>query len=421
MNVAFIKQVGAFYFSSFTGFRKEVWLLAAITLVNRAGSMVIPFLSLYLTKDQLLEPAQVGWIMSCFGGGSVLGSWLGGKLTDRIGFYKVMVGTLFASGLGFIGLQWVHGFFPMCVAIFFLTTLVDGFRPGMFVAVRHYATPENRTRAVTLIRLAINLGFSMGPAVGGLIISYWSYAELFWVDGLSCLGAVFLMLVALKPVSYQEEQDKNPTQIERRPSSDAPFLMAMLASLFLAIPFLQYFSTMPLYYREVHNLDEFTIGLVLGFNGLLIFLLEMPLIRGCEDRKYSTFAVLRFSALLISASFLVLLPFQHVALVWVGMTLLTVGEMLNFPFMNRFVYDRADKGQPGAYMAAFTITWSIAHIFGHTAGLNMIQFLGYETTWMICAGMVVVAVVLLTVAERKLNQEQSVGEVEAKPVPQPTS
>ena len=367
--------------------------------------MVIPFLSLYLTASQGLSFQQVGWIMSSFGAGSVFGSWLGGRLTDQIGFYRVMVATLFLSGLAFIGLQWIDGFGPFCIAIFCLTVLTDAFRPAMFVAVRHYASAENRTRAVTLIRLAINLGFSMGPAIGGLIISRWSYAGLFWVDGISCIGAVCLMIASLKPISAEDLPQTEVGEISRRPTSDAPFILAMLASLFVAIPFLQYFSTMPIYYRDEFGLDEFTIGLVLGLNGLLIFLLEMPLIKGCEDRGISLFSILRFSSLLIGASFAVLLIYPHVAFVWLGMTLLTVGEMLNFPFLNRFVYDRADKGKPGAYMAGFTITWSVAHIVGHSAGLNSIEYFGFNQTWMICGGMILIAIILLSMAERRLTRE----------------
>ena len=172
-------------------------MLAAVTFVNRAGTMVVPFLSLYLTKDMGLSMEQVGWIMSCFGLGSVLGSWLGGKLTDRFGFYDVMIGALVASGIAFILLQFVQGFVPFCFGIFALTLVSDTFRPAIFVALRAYAKPENRTRAVTLIRLAINLGFSLGPAIGGLILSCLCYFGLFLVAGCMSMCAGGLLIYSL--------------------------------------------------------------------------------------------------------------------------------------------------------------------------------------------------------------------------------
>ncbi|NNC71089.1 MAG: MFS transporter, partial [Flavobacteriaceae bacterium] len=183
------KNIAQPYFNTFKGLSREVWWLSLITLINRAGTMVIPFLSLYLTKDLGLSLSKVGWIMSAFGLGSVLGSWLGGKLTDKIGYYKVMVFSLLSSGLMFIALQYFKSFESFLFGIFLLMLVADMFRPAMFVAMSAYSKPENKTRTVTLIRLAINLGFSAGPAIGGLIITSIGYNGLFWIDGITCFLA----------------------------------------------------------------------------------------------------------------------------------------------------------------------------------------------------------------------------------------
>ncbi|MGV9013944.1 MAG: MFS transporter [Flavobacteriales bacterium] len=389
-----------FYIGSFSGFRREVWILAAVTFMNRAGTMVVPFLSLYLTHSMGFTLPQVGWVMSCFGLGSVAGSWLGGKLSDRIGFYEVMVGALFTSGLAFFGLQYVQGFWPFCAGVFVLMLLSDGFRPALFVAIRGYSKPENRTRAVTLLRLAINLGFSLGPAIGGLIITHVSYAGLFWVDGLSCLAAAGLLLVALKPKRATEEEKAQAALAKGSPYRDRPYLFFLLTSILITIPFLQYFSTVPVFYSEVHGLTESSIGLLLGANGLLIFLLEMPLIKYCEIKGFSRFSILRFSVVVFSLSFVVLNLFPVHAFLWVGIVLMTLGEMLNFPVMNRLALDRSDRGQPGAYMALFTISWSVAHIFGHTLGLNLIAHFGFTATWWFFTAMLLVGAGLLYFAER---------------------
>ena len=95
------------YIDTFKGLSTEVWWLALITLINRAGTMVIPFLSLYLNKDLGFNLSNVGWILSVYGLGSVAGSWFGGKLADRFGFYKVMVVSLFMTGILFILLQYL--------------------------------------------------------------------------------------------------------------------------------------------------------------------------------------------------------------------------------------------------------------------------------------------------------------------------
>ncbi len=85
------------YINNFKGFRREVWILDLITFINRAGTMVLPFLSKYLKENLHFTYSQVGWIMVAFGVGSMVGSWLGGKLSDKIGFYKIMIFRLFTS------------------------------------------------------------------------------------------------------------------------------------------------------------------------------------------------------------------------------------------------------------------------------------------------------------------------------------
>ncbi len=394
-----------FYISSFSGFSREVWLLTLVTFINRAGTMVVPFMSLYLTKDMGLSLEQVGWVMSSFGAGSVLGSWLGGKLSDKLGFYDVMIAALLTSGLAFIALQFVEGFIPFCVAIFLLLVLSDAYRPAMFVAIRSYASPEQRTRAVTLIRLAINLGFSLGPAFGGVIIAGWGYTGLFWVDGLTCIGAMALMWYGIPRKRAQADNAIDRSTLKASPWSDRPYLFFLLAVSLISIPFLQYFSTVPLFYSEVHRLSETYIGLLLASNGLLIFLLEMPLVKYCEQRRFELHGILTFSVVLFALSFGVLNIFPNVPFLWVGMFLMTVGEMLNFPFMNRFANQRADRGQAGAYMALYTIAWSVAHIVGHTLGLNLVERFGFTNTWYFFIAVLLGCLVLLVGVDRMVKGE----------------
>ncbi|WP_431241656.1 MFS transporter [Flavobacterium sp. P21] len=186
------------YINNFKGFTHEVWILALITFINRAGTMVLPFLSKYLKEDLQFTYGEVGWIMVSFGLGSMLGSWLGGKLSDKIGFYKIMIFSLFTSGILFILLQFVTTFWGLCFAMFIIMAISDMFRPAMFVSLSVYAKPENRVRALSLVRLAVNLGFTAGPALGGLIIIGMGYQGLFWVDGITCMIAISIFAFYIK-------------------------------------------------------------------------------------------------------------------------------------------------------------------------------------------------------------------------------
>jgi len=393
------------YINTFKGLSHEVWWLALITLINRAGTMVIPFLSLYLTENLDFTLKDVGWIMSAFGLGSVVGSWLGGQLTDKIGYYKVMVRSLISTGVLFIALQFLNTFVSFCFGIFLVMLVADMFRPAMFVALSAYSKPENKTRSVTLIRLAINLGFSVGPAVGGIIITTLSYSGLFWVDGITCILATGLLIKVLHPKKARvldTVKNENPSSAYH----DKAFLIFLVAMVLFGIVFLQYFSTMPLYYKDIHHLTEFDIGILLGMNGFVIFLLEMPLIKWLENTNFTKSGLMVFGTILLGISILVLNLTTWTGVLIIGMLFMSLGEMITFPFSNAFALDRAKKGNQGEYMALYSIAFSIAHIFAHNAGMHMVDDLGFDNTWYIFTMLAGFCVLLLFTLSRYLNTQK---------------
>jgi len=392
------------YLSTFNGLSKEVWWLALITFINRSGTMVIPFLSLYLTDDLEFTFTDVSWIMSAFGFGSVAGTWIGGKLTDSIGYYKVMVRSLLSTGFLFIALQFLNTFTSICIGIFLVMVVADTFRPAMFVAMSVYSKPENKTRSVTLIRLAINLGFSAGPAIGGLIITAFGYGGLFWLDGITCILATLLLIKVLNPRVAKPVDDivvENPVSVYK----DKLFWIFFIAMFIFGVIFLQYFSTIPLYYKDVHFLNEFEIGLLLGLNGLFIFILEMPLIKWLEQSSFTKIGLMLFGLVLTAISFYVLNLTSWMGILVIGMLFMTVGEMIAFPFSNAFAMDRAKKGNQGEYLSMYVMSFSIAHIFGHNIGLRLIDNLGYNNTWYIMVGLGFIGVLLLMYLKRSIKYE----------------
>ncbi len=390
-----VKTLYQNYLENFRGLSKEIWMLSLVTLINRTGAMVIPFLSLYLMKELNFSFAQVGWIMTCYGLGSVLGTYVGGRITDIIGYYNVVVLSLLLGGLGFISLQWASGFYGVCSAIFVVMFLVDAYRPAIFVAAEAYSTPQTVTRAIALIRLAINLGFSIGPLVGGIIIATAGYNAIFWIDGVSCMIAAGVMLLSLKAV-------KAPTKAERKamikhgapPLRNRPFLIFFLLMMLIAIVFVQYFSLVPIYYEKIYNLSEDVIGWILFLNGAMIVLTEMPLVGWLERSKISKARLVAIGTLFLAASFLVLNIGHHFGLLIVGMILMTIGEMIESPFSNALALELSPQGRKGSYMGMYSMSWSFSHVFGHNTGMNMADRLGFGMTFNIFGiGLIIIALI----------------------------
>ena len=392
--IQLMKKLYTNYLNTFRGLSTEVWWLALMTFINRSGTMIIPFLSIYLREDLHISQSNVGWVMTCFGLGSVVGVWIGGKLTDKIGYYKVMVRSLLTTGFLFIGLQFLDTFTQVCFGIFLVMAVADTFRPAMYVAMSVYSKPENKTRSVTLIRLAINLGFSAGPAIGGLIIAKIGYSGLFWVDGVTCILATFLLIGVLNPRKAKpidEVVNENPISVNK----DKPYWIFFAAMVLFAFIFMQYFSTMTLYYKDVHLLTVTEIGLLLGLNGFTIFLMEMPLIAYLEKSNYTKIGLTLFGLLLTVLSFYVLNLTSWIGILVIGMLLATLGEMIGFPMSNAFAMQRSKRGKQGQYLAMYVMAFSIASIFGHNTGLQIASCYGYTFTWYVMCGLGFIGILLL--------------------------
>ena len=386
-----LKNALTHYINNFRGFTREVWILAIITFINRAGTMVLPFLSKYLKEDLHFTYNQVGWIMVAFGFGSMLGSWLGGKLSDKIGFYKIMIFSLFTSGVSLFFVQYITTFWALCVAMFVLMTIADMFRPAMFVSLGAYAKPENRTRALTLVRLAVNLGFAAGPALGGLIIMGMGYSGLFWVDGASCIISISIFALLVKEKKKATHDDKTETASDvKSVFHDKIFWVFLFVSFITAMIFFQLFTTLPLYHNEKFGLSEFQTGLLMTLNGLLIFSLEMPTVGFLERKAFPKIRIIIVGSFVMASSFFLLLINFWAGILVVSMICISIGEVLTFPFSNAFALSRAPRGQEGRYMALYTMSFSLAHIVSSKLGFEIITRCGYQINWlfMACIGVV---------------------------------
>lgn len=401
-----LQQAFTRYINNFKGFSREIWILTLITFINRAGTMVLPFLSKYLKEDLDFSYDQVKWVLVCFGVGSMIGSWLGGKLSDKIGFYKIMIFSLFTSGIAFIILQYITSFIGLCIGMFSIMVIADMFRPAMFVSLSVYAKPENRTRALTLVRLAINLGFAAGPAIGGLIIVSNGYQGLFWVDGLTCMLAISIFWLLVKEKKkIAEHKAVTVENTNKSVFTDTPFWIFLFICMTTGILFFQLFTTLPLYHKVQFNLNEFQSGLLLMMNGLIIFFTEMAIVSYVERKQIDKVRIVIFGLIFMIISMFLLLINVWAGILIIMMLFMTFGEMFAFPFSNSFAMSRAPKGHEGRYMAIFTMSYSMAHILSSNIGFEIIDLKGYQSNWLFMGTLGLVALASSVWLRKLLAQE----------------
>lgn len=374
------------YINTFKGLSREAWMLSIVMLINRSGSMVLPFLGVYMTDHLKFSLENTGIVLSFYGIGSVLGSWLGGFLTDKFGEYYIQSWSLFLSAPIFLIIPFFPSVEMMAVLIFLQSTISDTFRPANSVAITKYARPENLTKAFSLNRMAINLGFSIGPALGG-ILSGISYNFLFIVNGIGAVtaGIIYVIFFRRRNKIFREKKKLEPTKpiektVTKSPYKDYPFLLYSFLCAVFAVCFFQFFNTIPLFYKDVAKLDQSTIGFILGYSGFIIVLLEMPLV-SLAERVLKIPQILSIGIIMSGVSYLLLLFGSNIPLLLLSMSILSIAEIWVLPFMSTVTALRAEKGNKGAYMGLNGIAFSFSFIFTPFLGTYVVSHFGFDSLW----------------------------------------
>lgn len=374
------------YADSFKGLSKEAWMLSIVMLINRSGSMVLPFLGVYMTDQLEFSIKESGLVLSFYGVGSVIGSWLGGYFTDKFGEYRVQSTSLFLSAPLFLLIPIFTSVEGMALIILLQSIISETFRPANSVAITKYARPENLTRAFSLNRMAINLGFSIGPALGGILSSV-SYELLFITNAVGAVlaGIFYVRFFRKRHKIYQKKMKEKPlvketTEKERSPYRDSPFLVYCLLCAIFSVCFFQFFNTIPIFYKEVAHLDQKSIGYILGYSGFIIVVLEMLVVNFAD--KYLTIAkTLLYGILMCAAAYAMLAINHHISLIMLSISILSVGEILVLPFMSTITALRSGKTNQGAYMGLNGMTFSISFIITPLLGTSVASDLGFNTLW----------------------------------------
>jgi len=158
---------------------------------------------------------------------------------------------------------------------------------------------------------------------------------------------------------------------------------------------MQYFSTIPLYYKDVICFSPKEIGSIFFLNGFLIVLFEMPLIAKLEKSKRSLITLINWGLFLILLSFIFLNIVDGVIFVILGILFVTFGEMISFPFSNAYALQRAKNKNKGAYMALYTMSFSTAHIFAPIIGMQTVENFGFDVNWYLMAVFLLISMLIL--------------------------
>ncbi len=367
------------YADAFRGLPGDVWRLSIGLLLTRAGTMVLPFLSLYLVREMGYDAGVAATVLFAFGMGSVAGSYAGGELSGRVGTLGVQIVSLILAGFAFLAVPQLHSFTALTFAVFVAGALNDTYRPACMAAVVEVAPAAVLARSMGLMRLAANAGIAVGPAVGGLLAAV-DYRWIFVGDAVTCWLAAAWLFLTLRGREIQGPR-QNAEEAVEGPSlwTDGPFMAFLGLVLLASLVLFQAFNTLPLYLVDDYGFDEPLVGLVFAFSTGLIVVFEMVLIKSLEHRDPAR--LLGFGFFLMCVGF-GLLPFgRGIAFAALAVTVWTFGEMLALPFSNVLVAQRAAAGRAGQAMGMYSAVFSVAAVLAPIIGLPVLDRYGGDVLW----------------------------------------
>ncbi|HLF72767.1 MAG TPA: MFS transporter [Anaerolineales bacterium] len=356
------------------------WFLWLGILINRLGSFVIPFLTLYLTSQRGISVSQAALTVSLFGAGSFAAQLSGGELADRLGRRPVMLISLFAAPVVMIGLGFAHSLPVIAFCTLILGFFTDLFRPALGAAVADLVPPSARTRAFGYQNWAVNLGFSLAPILAGFMARY-DYLLLFIGDALTTL--VFGLIVLARVPETRPAEAAHVASIAfreraRQAGRETILLLFTVLALFVGIIYMQGYVTLPVD-MKANGLSSADYGLAIAINGILIVLLSIQVSHAAA--RWHRFGAMAIAVLFLGAGF-GLNAFAHsLPFYMFSVAVWTLGEITATAVAPALIADLSPVELRGLFQGIFGSAWGLSFFLGPLLGGWIYDQLGSDALW----------------------------------------
>ncbi|RSS84077.1 MFS transporter [Streptomyces sp. WAC06614] len=378
-------------FKGFKGFKdvpRPVWLLAGGVFVNAVVSFTFVFVFVYLTGPRALGAAEAGLIVGIGGVGLVAGNFTGGWYGDRFGHRRVL---LLASALGG-GVLVLLPALP--TALLYAALPLAQYAAGVVRAANSalvaVTVPEGaRRQAFALVRAVSNGGFTVGPPLGALVATAFSYDWLFVADGLGTLffagwtARVAPARAAAARSAAAPDGGRGGGGVWHALRARPAVLVLLGAILVIDVVYRQHYSTFPAFLAD-HGMDTRAYGLLVGINGAVILLLEIPVALALLGR--SPLHLIGTGLVLVGAGYAMLLLGVGVAPTVAMMVLISLGEILYKTTATAYVADEAPADALGRFQSLYAGVSVSGTVLSAPLG-GALYTAAPDLVWPLCAGL----------------------------------
>ncbi|WP_328816206.1 MDR family MFS transporter [Nonomuraea cypriaca] len=369
----------SFLQSMLGGLPRAFWALWGGTLVNRLGTMVMPFTGVYLTQSRGLSLAAAGLVMSVFGAGSLLSQLLAGVLADRIGRRATLSGGMLATAVTMLALGYSTSLPAIVASMFVLGLVIDVYRPASNALVADLVSPAERPRAYGLLFWGINLGYAVGMTAGGWLAGL-GFVWLFWIDAVSSVVFAVLVWRAVPETRPETKESAGGFGVVLRDRLMVAFTLVALGN---ALVYAQTMTMLPVAMTEVVKLSTGQFGLAMALNGVLIVVVQ-PLVSGWLGRRdpARTFAL---GLAVMGAGFAMTAFVTSTPGLAVTIAVWTAGEIVTAGIAGSIVATLAPEHLRGRYSGLFGFAWSLAAVLAPLLGGPLLE-IGSGALWFTIGG-----------------------------------
>ncbi len=381
------------------GFPREVWVLYLGAFVNRLGTFVLPFITLYLHNQRGYSVPQAGLGLAAYGLGAIAAQGVGGLLADRLGRRNTIVLSMVGGAALTLSLVWVTSLAGIIGIVLLLGFVGELYRPASSALVADLVPPEGRIAAFSAYRMGLNIGWACGLALGGILAEH-SYNLLFVGDALTSLGFAIIAMVALPHgtrTTKREERSRGHARVGASMAADKGFLLFLGGVFLTAAVYMQNASTFALHVTDL-GFSTKTYGLLQALNGVLVVLFELPIAAWAQHRNRPQLAAT--GAVLVGGGFAVLAFATALPGLLLMVVVWTLGEIIESPATSAFVADRAPDHARGRYQGALGMMFASAAVVGPIVG-TLVYHHSPHALWIGCGVAGVVSAALFLEAGRR--------------------
>ena len=383
--------------TTYREFPQTFWVLTIASFIDRlGGTLIFPFFSLYITQKFNVGLSQAGILFGIFSISSLVGSMIGGGLTDKFGRRNLVLFGLIISALSSLSMGLVNDLNLFYILAVFVGLLSDVSGPAYQAMIADILEEEKRAEGYGLLRVVMNMAWIVGPAIGGLLASR-SFLLLFILDAITSLitaAIVYRMIPETKPQADEEAESATLMQTMKgylQVFSDRLYALFILISILVGAVYLQMYSTLAVYLRDIHGVQAQGFGTLISINAGTVVVLQFWVTR--KTKRYPIMLMMALGTAFYLVGFTAYGFVTTYAFFLIAMLVITVGEMITVPLSQAIAARFAPDAMRGRYMAVFGLSWAIPSTFAPwAAGVIMDN---YDPNWIWYSSGILAAIAIL--------------------------